>query len=138
MTPIVVTHRRDLQFRAQIGAHEVILDQPARAGGDDAGPSPLDLIGAALGSCIALYVRQFLETRRLRTDGLRVEVEQHAVRNPHRIAKFEVRIVVPDEVPLLHQPLIEAVARVCPAYNTLARSAEIVVDVEFPVPATAE
>jgi len=38
---------------------------------------PLELIGAALGSCIALYVQRFLHVRNLPYHGMRVEVEQH-------------------------------------------------------------
>jgi putative redox protein len=134
MTPgrISVTHREELQFRAQVGVHELTLDQPGLAGGDDAGPSPLDLIGAALGGCVALYVYQFLETRKQPTEGLRVEVEQFTARDPHRIVRFGVRIALPDDVPPVYTPMIEAVARVCPAYNTLARSADVVITVESP------
>lgn len=130
MTSIVVAHLEDLQFRVQVGLHELILDQPGRAGGDDAGPSPLDLLGAALGGCVALYVHQFLETRKIDTEGLRVEVKQLTVRDPHRIARFEVNIVIPEDVPATYKPLIEAVARICPVHNTLARSAEVTISVE--------
>lgn len=132
MSPIVVTHRSGLQFTAAIGAHQLILDQSAAGGGEDAGPSPIDLLGAALGSCVALYVHKFLEARHLRTDGLRVEVLQQTVRNPHRIARFDVRVIVPEDVPALYMPMIEAVARVCPVHNTLATSAEVAVAVESP------
>jgi len=138
MTPIVVTHREKLQFTARVGGHDVILDQSAAGGGDDAGPSPLDLLGAALGSCVALYVYKFLGTRHLSTEGLRVEVVQHSAHNPHRIARFEVRIVLPDSVPAVYKPMIEAVARVCPVHNTLAHSAEVAVAVESPTAAHSE
>ena len=128
--PIVVTHREKLQFRAQVGAHELTFDQSRRGGGDDTGPSPLDLLGAALGGCVALYVHQFLAARNVPSADLRVEVEQQAVRNPHRIARFDVRIFLPDETPAVYKPMIEAVARVCPVHNTLANGTEIAVRVE--------
>jgi putative redox protein len=131
MTQIDVTHRHGAQFAVQVGSHELILDQSLRGGGEDAGPSPLDLLGAALGGCVAYYVHRFLCTRRLSTAGLRVEVEQHSVANPHRIGRFDVHITLPAEVPALYTPLIEAVARVCPVHNTLAASAEIAVYLEW-------
>lgn len=131
--PIVVTHQAGLRFAAAIGAHEIILDQPFRGGGHDAGPSPIELLGAALGGCVALYVHKFLIARHLDPDGLRVEVAQHSVQRPHRIARFDVRIIVPAEVPPMYEPMIEAVARVCPVHNTLAAGSEVVVKVEFGV-----
>jgi len=130
--PIVVTHWAGTRFSAQIGAHELTLDQPTRAGGTDAGPSPLDLLGASLGGCIALYVHRFLETRGVGDAGLRVEVTQHAVRTPHRIARFDVQIDLPSEVPMLYVPMIEAAARVCPAYNTLSRAADVTIVINTP------
>ena len=44
--PIVVTHDGGVRFAAQIRSHRVVVDQPERAGGDDSGPMPLELLGA--------------------------------------------------------------------------------------------
>jgi putative redox protein len=127
--PITITHQAGLRFAAQVGAHELILDQRVRAGGDDAGPSPIELLGAALGSCVALYVFKFLLARKLNTDGLRVEVSEHSASKPHRIEQFDVHVTLPDDVPELYRPMIEAVARVCPVHNTLEHGAAVRVHV---------
>jgi putative redox protein len=129
--PTVITHDAGLRFRARVGAHDLILDQPLRGGGKDAGPSPVELLGAALGSCVALYVHKFLLVRGHDDPGLRVEVRQYSARAPHRIARFEVSILVPGLIPVMYAPMIEAVARVCPVHNTLAAGAEIAVSVKF-------
>jgi uncharacterized OsmC-like protein len=129
---IVVTHQDGLRFAAQIRSHTLVLDQPERGGGQDAGPSPVELLGASLGSCVALYVHKFLAARHLPTDSLRVEVAQHGAQDPHRIGVFELRIILSDEIPAFYRPMIEAVARVCPAHNTLAHGADVRVAVEFP------
>lgn len=134
MIPIVVTRQAGLRFVAHVGFHELIMDQPVSGGGEDAGPSPLDLFGVGLGGCVALYVHKFLETRHLADAGFRVEVSQTTARNPYRIGRFDVRILVGDAVPAVYHPMIEAAARVCPAYNTLARSADIVITISAPAP----
>ena len=77
--PIVVTHQDGRRFAAHVGAHEITMDQPKGGGGDDSGPSPLDLIGVALGGCVALYVHKFLETRGIAEGGLRVEARGRLV-----------------------------------------------------------
>ncbi len=130
--PIVVTHRGGTKFAAQVGNHRIILDQPERAGGEDAGPQPLELLGASLGSCVALYVQQFCETRGLDTEGMRVEVQQHTMPNPARVSEFSVRVVLPAEVPERYAEMLERVAASCPAHNTLSLGAAVSVKFETP------
>lgn len=132
--PMVVTHEGGLKFAAQVGSHRIIVDQPARAGGEDAGPAPIALLGVALGTCVALYVQQFCNARNLPHDGMRVEVESYGAQNPGRIGEFKVRVVLPQELPPKYAEMLEQVARSCPAHNTLVHGAEV--NVEIAVPAS--
>jgi putative redox protein len=128
--PIVVTHQARLRFAAQVGSHEIILDQRIAGGGEDAGPSPLELLGAALGSCAALYVHRFLVTRGISTEGLRVEVTQVDERNPHRIGLFGMQVFLPEDVPPVYRPMVEAVVRACPVHSTLAHGVAVDIHIE--------
>ena len=62
--PHVIVRGRAAGFPQQIqaGAHQLSADEPIESGGTDAGPSPYDLLLAALGSCtsmtIGLYARR--------------------------------------------------------------------------------
>jgi putative redox protein len=134
---IVVTHDGGTQFSARVRGHRVIVDQPVHGGGADAWPMPIELLGVSLGTCVALYVNQFLEARRLPHDGMRVEVEQVAARNPNRIGEFVVRVVLPESLPAAHAALLERVVRSCPAHNTLERAAHIRFEIEMPAPVAA-
>ena len=129
-SPIVVTHDGGLAFSAQVRSHRIVVDQPRQAGGEDAGPAPIELLGTALGTCVALYVQQFCHARGLPYDGLRVEVEQHGAANLARIGRFNVRVVLPSELPPYDVALLERVARSCPAHNTLTHGAEVAVFIE--------
>lgn len=128
--PIVVTHDGGVRFAAQIRSHRLVVDQPIRGGGLDSGPSPIELLGAALGTCVALYVQQFCHARDLPYEGLRVEVEQHGAVNPARIGRFVVRVMLSSELPEHYATMIERVAQSCPAHNTLVHGAEVAVLVE--------
>ena len=128
-SPIVVTHEGGVRFAAQIRSHRVVVDQPLRGGGTDEGPAPIELLGASLGTCVALYVQQFCFVRGLPFEGLRVEVEQIGAGNPNRIGTFAVRVVLAHELPPEYAAMLERVARSCPAHNTLTHGAEVEVKV---------
>jgi uncharacterized OsmC-like protein len=123
--PIVVTREQGLRFASEIRTHRIVTDQSVRAGGDDSAPSPTELISAALGSCIALYVHQFCESRGLPSDGLRVEVTPRNEANPSRIAELAVRVCLAAKLPPHAMEMLERVVRSCPVHNTLAHGAQI-------------
>jgi putative redox protein len=128
-TPIVVKHEGGVRFAAEIRSHTVLVDQPHRGGGEDSAPSPIELLGAALGTCVALYVQQFCHARGLPYEGLRVEVEQRSAASPSRIEQFVVHVSLPVELPAHYAALIDRVARSCPAHNTLSLGAEVAVTI---------
>ncbi len=128
--PITVTHEGGVKFAAQIRQHVVMVDQPMRGGGEDSAPMPLELLGASLGTCVALYVQQFLHTRGLPTEGMRVEVDPQGAQG--RIGKFAVRVILRDALPANYSAMLERVARSCPAHNTLTHGAEVDVNIEQP------
>lgn len=131
--PMVITHEGGVQFAAQIRQHRLLVDQPAAGGGKDAGPMPLELLGASLGTCVALYVQQFCHARGLPYEGMRVEVDPRGAQG--RIGRFDVKVILPVPVPPQYEAVLERVAKSCPAHNTLAHGAEVDVRIEAPVAA---
>lgn len=134
--PIVVKHDGGMRFTANVRGHQIVTDQPERAGGTDSGPMPLELLGASLGTCIALYVQQFCEVRDLPFAGMRVEVFQQTDRNPSRVAQFSVRVIMPEELPEQYVAMLDKVVQSCPAHYTLAHETEITVNVVMPAAQT--
>jgi putative redox protein len=129
--PVVVAHQDNLKFTVQIGRHQLTTDQPVSSGGDDAGPAPLDFLAASLGACVSFYVQQFCVSREISHEGLRVEVRYHKVPSPSRVGGFDVRVVLPADFPRQQLPLIDRVARNCPAHNTLAHGADVLIQTEI-------
>lgn len=123
--PIVVTHEGGAEFAAQIRGHRLILDQPEGKGGNDAGPMPVELLGAALGSCVALYAQRYCETRSLPYQGLRVEVQQEGAKNPSRVGVFQVTVRLARELPEPHMERLLRAAASCPVHHTLEHGAEV-------------
>src|SRR6266581_693993 len=135
--PTVITHEGGLKFAAHVRKHRIVVDQPHGAGGEDTGPAPIELLGVALGTCVAFYVHQFCHARRLPCTGLRVEVDQLGAVNPSRIGEFSVRVIMPSELPEHYAAILERVARSCPAHNTLSHGAEVNIQIELPAVAAA-
>jgi uncharacterized OsmC-like protein len=54
-------------FRTQItaGQHQLTADEPKEAGGTDEGPSPYELLLAALGACTAMTLKMYVERKKL-------------------------------------------------------------------------
>lgn len=134
--PMVITHEGGMQFAAKVRSHRIVTDQPERAGGTDSGPTPIELLGASLGSCIAFYVQQFCHARALPYEGMRVEVEQRGEKNPARVGEFVVRVLMPADLPEQYTPMLERVVRSCPAHNTLADGAAMNIEIVMPARVT--
>jgi putative redox protein len=126
--PIHIEHANGARFRIGIRGHDLFVDQP-RDYGDDSAPSPNELLGAALGGCAAYYIHRFCLTRGIDSHDVTVDVEQIPVRDPFRIGRFVVHVHLPSTLSHLQAELIERVVRTCPVYNTLARAADIDVEV---------
>jgi uncharacterized OsmC-like protein len=54
--------------------HRFLADEPVAVGGFDAGPTPYDLLGAALGACTSMTLRMYAERKGLALGRIVVEV----------------------------------------------------------------
>jgi ribosomal protein S12 methylthiotransferase accessory factor len=129
MQPIVVSWDGGVRFTADIRGHGVTVDQPARGGGTDSAPMPVELLPAALGTCVALYVQQFLVTRGLDPAGMTVEVNTVGAANPNRIGRFDVQVKIPGGVPEKYRDAVRRAAEGCTVHHTLTHVPEIAVRV---------
>ena len=129
----LVTHVSGAKFAIRIRSHEIMVDQTINGGGSDSAPTPIELLGAALGSCIAYYLHHFFHTRGLPADDIMVAVSQKSATNPNRVESFDVRVALPAGVPPHYLPLLDRVIQACPAHNTLAPGARISVTFNSPV-----
>lgn len=125
--PLRVEHRSGDQFDINVRGHIISVDQPVEHGGDDTAPTPTELLVASLASCVAFYARRYLARHDLPAHGLAVEATYDLGTRPARVTRVELRLVVPDGVPLARREPLLAVAAHCLVHNTLTFAPDIVV-----------
>jgi uncharacterized OsmC-like protein len=107
--------------RARVGAHELVFDQPKSVpGGEDRGPSPLEVMVAAVAACAHYFAAAYLHGRGLPTEGLTVDVQAEKARQPvSRIGGLSLRVQLPPGLADAQIAGIERAIMSCPAYGTL-------------------
>jgi putative redox protein len=118
------------QQHVQVGVHAWVSDEPESAGGDDAGPSPYDLLGAAIGTCVSMTLRMYVERKGWAVESIGVLVERAKVSvpgadgAPARMADtFTLTLrLVGDLTPEQRARMAEIADR-CPVHRTLERGA---------------
>jgi uncharacterized OsmC-like protein len=130
MHALVVRSMGGDRYAVQVRGHELIVDQPADAGGNDLGPSPVELFVASLASCVAHYAGGFLARHHICRDGLRVDTSwQMSHDRPARVASITLRITPPPALPPERLPALLAVARACTVHNSLVRAPGVSIEV---------
>lgn len=67
----------DEKFKIECTSHDrtIVIDQPASAGGTDAGPTPLEYLMASLAGCIGTIARIIAMQKRITLRGMKITVE---------------------------------------------------------------
>lgn len=127
-----VTSVGGVASRVVLGEHVLTFDQPESVpGGQDRGPSPLDVMAASVGACAHYFASAYLFARKLDTDDLVVEVEAEKAREPSpRFGSVRLRVVLPSGLRPEQRTAIERVVKSCPAYGTLVEGTEVTLVVE--------
>jgi uncharacterized OsmC-like protein len=125
---VEVTYLGGESYAAATRGHLVLADQPAAAGGADAAMTPVEMLVASLGACVAFYAGRFLERHRLDRTGLRVTTDfTMAADRPARVREVRMRISVPGGIPQAREEALLAVAAHCTVHNTLAHAPAVAI-----------
>ena len=117
------------RFETSLGRHFITTDQPLSGGGADAGPTPPELLLAALGTCAGHYAAEYLQARSLCLDNLRISVSADKAGPPARLASFRIEVEAPG-INDRHRDGVMRAVKACLIHSTLTNrpALEIVVN----------
>lgn len=72
---VAQTRRGGFRTEVQMGEHRLIADEPRSVGGTDLGPTPYDLLSAALATCTSMTLKMYAEHKKLAFESATVVVD---------------------------------------------------------------
>lgn len=137
------TGQGKFQVSVQAGPHRFLADEPADVGGADTGPSPYDLMAAALGACTAMTLRMYVRLKKIELGLVTVTVRHNKVHATDclectddergkggKIDRFERIISIDGGTPEGLSDKIAEIAAKCPVHRTLEQGAKVVTTVQ--------
>jgi putative redox protein len=96
--------------------HWLETDEPEDLGGEDTAPTPLDLLPAALASCVVTTIRMFARRKGWELDEIGADV---TIDREVRPAQCTIAVRLPQDLSEEQRRRLEQVAKACAVHRTL-------------------
>ncbi|MFD1952141.1 OsmC family protein [Sphingomonas arantia] len=114
-----------LQARVQVAGIELIADEPVSVGGQGTGPSPYQLMAAALASCTTLTLRLYATHKGWPVRRIRTAVGHVRTDDAKRPSRFTRCIEIDGDLDDLQRARMIVIAEKCPVHRLLVGGAQI-------------
>ena len=121
LTRMKVTARRDgtgFRHSVQMRDHDLTVDEPLAAGGQDAGPSPQEMLAVSLASCTAITMEMYAARKGWDIGHVEVDAEYSPAERGCP-TKFQLVLRLPDDLPEDQVEKLRVIAAKCPVHRAL-------------------
>jgi len=128
MAEVIVHSLGNLRQEIDVGAHTFYADEPADAGGDNAGPTPYDLLLGALGACTSMTLLIYARRKGWPLEDVEVRLSHQrdyardcadCDTEPVQIDQIERRITLKGQLDQSQRARLLEIAEKCPVHRTL-------------------
>lgn len=107
-----------LEQRIAVRGHSLTADEPKDQGGEDAGPSPQELLAASLAACTAVTMEMYAQRKGWDVGEIVVDVDYEPAQRGSP-TRFRMDVQMPKELPDEQREKLMQVAAKCPVHRTL-------------------
>jgi putative redox protein len=121
LTRMKATARRDggsFRHTVQVRDHQMTVDEPLAAGGDDSAPNPQELLAVSLATCTAITMEMYAARKGWDIGHVEVAVEYSPAERGCP-TKFELVMRLPDDLPEEQAERLRVIAAKCPVHRAL-------------------
>ena len=107
-----------LKQQVEIRDHRITADEPPDLGGEDAGPSPQELLAASLASCTAITMEMYAYRKGWDVGDIVVDVDYEPAQRGSP-TRFTMDFQLSKELPEDQREKLMQIAAKCPVHRTL-------------------
>jgi len=124
----VKTGKQKYRSEVSIGKHHFLADEPTSVGGQDLGPTPYELLGAALGACTAMTLRMYADRKKWPVDSISVRLKHDKVHATDceecetergKIDRIQRVVSIEGDIDESQRARMMAIADKCPVHRSL-------------------
>lgn len=101
-----------------VGDHRLVTDEPGVMGGENAGPSPQELLAASLASCTATTIEMYADHKQWEIGDVQVRATYEPAKRGAPTT-FNVELILSPELDEDQVRRISEIAAKCPVHRTL-------------------
>jgi putative redox protein len=114
----VARQREKFTHDLKVRHHRLTADEPESTGGEDQGPSPQELLAAALASCTAITIEMYAKRKSWPIEGLEVDCD-YTPAERGCATNFKLVMRMPAELSEEQVERLKVIAAKCPVHRTL-------------------